>query len=85
MYLWWSEPYDDVGVTRYVVYRSTDPATNGDSLAGTADTSYLDVGAAGTVGTDYFYVVKAVDATNKESMPSNKVGEFDRATINGTK
>jgi len=81
----WTEPSDDIGVDRYVIYRSTDPTTIGDSLAGTADTSYIDAGAAGTVGTNYFYVIKAADAAGNKSEESNKVGEFDQDLSNGTK
>jgi hypothetical protein len=77
MRLTWTEPGDDVGVVRYVIYRSTAPSSLGDSLAGTADTTYLDVGAAGTVGTNYFYAVKAADAVGHKSQQSYGVGEFD--------
>jgi hypothetical protein len=73
----WSEPYDDGGVVRYVIYRSSAATSLGDSLAGTADTTYADVGAAGDVDTNYCYVVKAVDADDKKSGESNKVGEYD--------
>jgi hypothetical protein len=81
--LTWSEPYDDMGVTRYVVYRSTSASSPGDSLAGTLDTTFADVGAAGTVGTNYFYTVKAVDLAGNWSEESNRVGEFDRNLISG--
>jgi hypothetical protein len=85
IYLWWSEPYDDVGVSRYVVYRSIAQSAVGDSLAGTTDTSYTDMGAAGDTLTNYFYVVMAVDAAGNKSEPSNQVGEFDRRLLNGLK
>jgi hypothetical protein len=81
MRLAWSEPYDNVGVVRYVIYRDTTVGSSGDSLNETGDTTYLDVGAAGTVGTNYFYTVKAVDAAGNKSGESNKVGEFDRDLI----
>ncbi len=81
--LQWSEPYDDVGVACYVVYRSTAPTSLGDSLASTADTMYIDAGAAGDVNTNHFYVVKAKDAAGNKSEESNKVGEFDIGLING--
>jgi hypothetical protein len=77
IYIWWSVPYSEAGVTRYVVYRSTSPDAMGDSLSGTVDTSYTDAGAAGVVGTNYFYTVKAVDGIGRKSMESNRVGEFD--------
>jgi hypothetical protein len=73
----WTEPYDDVGVIRYVVRRSTEISSLGDSLAGTTDTTYLDLGAAGTIGTDYFYAVEAVDGSGQKSEDSNRAGEFD--------
>ena len=78
IHLEWTEPYSECGVTRYVVYRSTAPGSLGDSLAGTVDTVYTDMGAAGDVGSNYFYAVKAVDAGGQKSGESNKVGEFDR-------
>ncbi len=78
IHLEWTEPYSECGVTRYVVYRSTAPGSLGDSLAGTVDTAYTDIGAAGDVGSNYFYAVKAVDAGGQKSGESNKVGEFDR-------
>ena len=81
MRLIWTEPEDDLVVARYVIYRSTDAGSIGDSLAGSTDTTYLDVGAAGDVGTDYFYTVKAVDASGNKSERSNQVGEFDRSLI----
>ena len=79
--LCWSEPFDDEGVIRYVVYRSEAAGSLGDSLAGTADTTYLDVGAAGSVSVNYFYSVKSVDGTGNKSDESNKVGEFDCGLI----
>jgi hypothetical protein len=83
IYLWWTEPYDDFGVTRYVIYRSTIAGSLGDSLAGTSDTTYTDVGAAGDEGTQYFYAVKAADAAGNKSGVSAQVGEFDIELING--
>jgi hypothetical protein len=83
MLLRWTEPSDDVGVDRYVIYRSNDPTTSGDSLAGTMDTSYRDMGTAGNTGANYFYVVRAVDAAENTSDESNTVGEFDRDLDSG--
>jgi parallel beta-helix repeat protein len=83
MRLIWTEPEDDVGVTRYVIYRSTVAGSTGDSLAETTDTTYLDVGAAGDELTNFFYTVRAADAVGNKSGESNKVGEFDRGPING--
>ena len=65
-----------------MIYRSTSPGSSGDSLAGTTDTTYLDMGAAGTVGTNYFYTVKAVDEAGHKSNESNRVGEFDIGLTN---
>ena len=83
MRLIWTGPEDDVGVTRYVIYRSTVAGSTGDSLAETTDTTYLDVGAAGDELTNFFYTVRAADAVGNKSGESNKVGEFDRGPING--
>jgi N-acetylneuraminic acid mutarotase len=85
MFLSWTEPPDDIGVERYVIYRSTDLSSLGDSLAGTTDTNYTDTGAVGNTGTNYFYVAKAVDAAGNKSAESNRVGEHDLALTNGTK
>jgi len=83
IHLWWTEPTSDAGVARYVVYRSTSPSDLGDSLAGTVDIAYTDVGAAGVPSTNYYYTVKAVDAGGRKSTESNKVGEFDIQLISG--
>jgi hypothetical protein len=85
IHLWWSEPYDSVGVARYVVHRSTSAIISGDSLAGTTDTTYLDGGAAGASATNYFYQVKAVDEAGNRSELSNRVGEFDKELSSGKK
>jgi len=77
--LYWTEPYDNVATTRYVVYRRTGVDSFDDSLASTMDTTYTDAGTAGEVGIDYFYTVKAVDAAGNKSEESNMVGEFDRS------
>jgi hypothetical protein len=61
-----------------VIYRSTSSEVPGDSLAGTADTTYLDPGAAGDVMTNYYYTVKAVDWVENKSALSNQAGEFDK-------
>jgi len=77
--LTWSPP-SGKAVVRYVVYRDTTgdfEAGPEDSIGGTTDTTYLDAGAIGTVGTNYFYLVKAVDDIGQKSDPSGTVGEFD--------
>ena len=87
IYLEWSHAGDNVAIDHYVVYRATDPgftaAAAGDSINGTKSTTYLDPGAAGTVGTNYFYVVKATDPSRNLAEDSNRVGEFDRNVIAG--
>ncbi|KPL20020.1 MAG: hypothetical protein AMJ92_00840 [candidate division Zixibacteria bacterium SM23_81] len=83
LYLSWSQPYDGEGVLRYVVYRSTDPGSPGDSLAGTVNTDYTDVGLVGDAVTNYFYTVKSADGAENKSEPSNGVGEMDKSLSNG--
>jgi|GEM_PF-2765464 len=76
MYLDWTDYCGAEGVDHYVVYRSTVPEVKGDSLAGTTDGWYVDVGAAGTVGTNYYYTVEVVDGVGSR-FDSNQMGEFD--------
>jgi hypothetical protein len=86
--LQWSHAKDNIAIDHYVVYRATEPyfaPTSGDSMAATKGTSYLDAGAAGTVGTNYFYVVKAADPSRNLAGNSNRTGEFDGGLVNGTK
>jgi hypothetical protein len=83
VYLMWTEPYDNVDVYRYIVYRSTSIQSMGDSLNGTLDTTFTDFFAAGNVGVNYYYSVKAVDEAGNKSQYSNRVGEFDIDVING--
>ena len=83
MHLTWGRSSDNVAVTRYVVYRGTSSDTPGDSVAGTADTTYLDPGTAGDVMSNYYYTVRAVDWVDNKSAASNQVGEFDRDIDNG--
>jgi len=81
--LTWSAP-SGKAVVRYVVYRDTSggfEAGPEDSIGGTTDTTYLDAGAIGATGTNYFYVVKAVDDIGQKSDPSGTVGEFDATLI----
>ena len=80
--LQWSHAADNVAIDHYVIYRNTDPffaPSSGDSISKTKGTSYLDPGAAGTMGTNYFYVVKAKDPSRNLAEDSNRVGEFDRS------
>ena len=84
----WSHAKDNVAIDHYVVYRATAPyftPTSGDSISETKGTSYLDAGAAGTIGIDYFYLVKAADPSRNLADESNRVGEFDSQMVNGTK
>ncbi|HEX8436869.1 lamin tail domain-containing protein [Archangium sp.] len=64
----WNASTDNVGVTGYRVYRSTNGS--GYSLAGTStSTGFADLGL--TPGTPYAYQVTAVDAAGNESTPSS--------------
>ncbi|KPL17754.1 MAG: hypothetical protein AMJ92_11155 [candidate division Zixibacteria bacterium SM23_81] len=84
----WSHARDNVAIDHYVIYRATTPyfeAIGGDSVSGTKGTTYLDLGAAGSTVTNYFYVVKAADPSRNLAEDSNQVGEFDRGTTGGPK
>ena len=64
----WSASTDNVGVTGYRVYRSTDGTTY--ALAGTTtSTGFADLGLA--AGVTYWYRVTAVDAAGNESSPAS--------------
>ena len=84
--LTWTEPYDNIAVARYVIYRSLSAAAPGDSIAGTTDTTYLDTGAVGDADTNRVYRVRSVDTSENKSPVSNIVGEydFDLKTTTGT-
>lgn len=86
----WSEITENTGgnpltVDHYTIYRSDDPGFTpgpGDSVAGTADTVYVDLSAAvKDTSTNHSYVVKAVDSAGRKSSESNRVGEFDRQVM----
>ena len=73
-------------LSHYIVYRSESPYFEpdpGDSITGVVETTYVDMGAAGTVGSNYFYVVRAVDEAGNKSTNSPTVGEFDQALSSG--
>jgi len=75
----WSPPAGTT-ITRYVVYRDTDPEfipSSGDSIGDTTDTTYIDAGAGNTPDLDHYYAVKAVNDVGQKSEPSNIAGEFD--------
>lgn len=80
-HLCWSGPWDDMGIDHYVIFRGAAPELNsqsGDSIAITGDTFFVDIdGGVGDPGTNWFYLVRAVDVTGKGSEDSNCVGEFD--------
>lgn len=81
---WRGEDYQS-GINHYIIFRNTSAyftPTSGDSIGESATTSYLDIGAAGTVGTNYYYAAQAVDNVGLKSGYSNQVGEFDRSTVN---
>jgi hypothetical protein len=84
----WSHAADNVAIDRYVVYRATDPGFvpgGGDIIHETKGITYQDPGVAGTVGTNYFYLVKAADPSGNLAEDSNRVGEIDTDMGNGTK
>ena len=60
------------GATSYNVYRSTSAGATGTLAGSSTTTSYVD--AAGTVGTTYYYTVKAVNSSG-ESAASSEVSE----------
>jgi hypothetical protein len=82
MRLGWPEFCGEGGVDHYVIYRSTTAYTRGDSLAGTTDNEYLDVGVAGDVNTQYYYTVEIIDGIGN-GFDTSQVGEFDRNMIAG--
>jgi len=77
VWLTWSEPFSEAGLSHYIIYRSSVPAETGDSLAATALNDYTDAGAVGDPATHHYYSIKAVDVQGKKSVISNQVGEFD--------
>ena len=73
-------------VDRYVIYRNSDPSTEpADSIGCTAGTEFSDAGAAGSIATNYYYVIKAVSDAKGKSVASNRVGEFDIGLGSGKK
>jgi hypothetical protein len=86
IYLSWSPVCDNyTGVDYYIVFRSTTPnfiPTSGDSIGEAPTPGYTDPGAVGTPGTNYYYVVRAVDMVDNKGDYSNQVGEFDRYMVN---
>jgi hypothetical protein len=82
VHLCWSEPHADMGIAAYVIYRdSTADFTSwdGDSIAATADTFFIDAdGGIGDPALNRYYLIRAVDGAGKRSDDSNCAGEFDR-------
>ena len=80
--LTWSPPAD-ADLDHYTVYRDTlsdfQPQT-ANSLAATTDTIFLDADPGVTADTlrSYYYRIRAVDSSGRNSEPSKAVGEFDR-------
>jgi fibronectin type 3 domain-containing protein len=68
-------------VDHYIVYRSIRPDELGDSLALTAEASFVDSGAVGNESVHYYYMVKTIDGVGNKSEASNRVGEFDRGLV----
>jgi len=84
IHLEWSHAGDNVAIDHYVVYRATDPGfvpSGGNVIGQTGGNAYLDPGVAGVVGTDHFYLVKAIDPAGNLAEDSNRTGEFDRELL----
>jgi hypothetical protein len=78
--MFWVEPWDDVGIEHYNIYRDTTAYfTHGavTLLTTAVDTIWTDIGAAGALDTSHYYIVTAVDPSGNESSPSSTVGEMD--------
>jgi hypothetical protein len=83
--LQWSHAGDNVAIDHYVVYRATDPVfvpSGGNAIGQTEGASYQDAGVAGVMGTDHFYLVKAIDPAGNLAEESNRAGEFDKEVLN---
>ena len=81
--LTWTRPGAPGGLSHFVIYRSPVASEEGDSLGSTADTLYLDGGAAGDTLVNHYYSVRTVDGLGQKSESSNHVGEFDRGLTVG--
>ena len=75
-----------IGATRYRVYRSTEAyfvPSPSNAVATVTAPHYTDPGRIGNPNVNYFYIVTALDAQERESLPSNTTGEFDFALLPG--
>jgi hypothetical protein len=70
----------------FYIYRDTVPhfyPTNGNLIANTGDTSYVDVGVVGNAGINYYYhLISAICANTTTA--TNNVAEFDFTIVPGT-
>jgi|GEM_PF-2529577 len=86
-YGWYVDKWEGPGfkaATSYAVYRDTVPDFPTDAttlLTTTSNTYYLDDGAAGDTGTEYYYIVRATGTPGYTSK-STTIGEFDRSLQN---
>ena len=71
--LTWTESTDNVGVTNYIIYRSTN-GSFGTQYATATNTNYTDTNV--NQGTTYTYAVKATDAAGNTSYRTNLSSEF---------
>lgn len=75
-----------IGATQYRVYRSTEAyfiPSPGNAIDTVTTPNYTDTGKIGDPNVNYFYIVTALDAQERESLPSNTVGAFDFALLPG--
>jgi hypothetical protein len=83
--LTWTEPWDSLGIQRYIILRSTNPNFTGDTLGFSYDTTYTDYYVTGNPYYNYFYTVSAENVVGEEVWVSGMVGEFDRRMVNEMK
>jgi hypothetical protein len=83
--LTWTEPWDSLGIQRYIIQRSTDPYDIGDTLDFTYDTTYTDQYVTGNPYYNYFYTVSAENVVGEQVWQSDRVGEFDKELMNEMK
>ncbi|MBN1424682.1 S8 family serine peptidase [Candidatus Fermentibacteria bacterium] len=81
--LTWSNPGDNVGVTRYDIYRAGMghyvPALGGELhtlLGNPPPCTWIDPAAGAAPGEQYFYRIIAADAAGNRSAPSNTAGDI---------